>query len=123
LKLACVVRRIEILTDVRDTTDRCHIRCPAVIYTATTMTLYPNPSNSSAVVSVYAPTDDVYDIDVFNAAGQRILQLAKEARIIGHYSIIWNGRDAYNQTVSSGVYWIRIRSAQNRITQSLVLLR
>jgi hypothetical protein len=87
------------------------------------MTLYPNPSNSSAVVSVYAQTDDVYDIDVFNAAGQRILQLAKEARIIGPYSITWNGRDANHRNVSSGVYWIRIRSAQKRITQSLVLLR
>ena len=123
LRLACVVRRIEILTVVSETTDRCHVGCPAVICTATTMALYPNPGNSSAVVSVYAPTDDVYDIDVFNAAGQRILQLAKKARIIGHYSIIWNGRDAYNRTVSSGVYWIRIRSAQRRITQSLVLLR
>ena len=123
LRLACVVRRIEILTVVSETTDRCHVHCPAVICTATTMALYPNPGNSSAVVSVYAPTDDVYDIDVFNAAGQRILQLAKKARIIGHYSIIWNGRDAYNRTVSSGVYWIRIRSAQRRITQSLVLLR
>ena len=116
LRLACVVRRIEIPTVVSETTDRCQIHC-------TTMALYPNPGNSSTVVSVYAPTDDVYDIDVFNAAGQRILQLAKEARIIGHYSIIWNGRDAYNRTVSSGVYWIRIRSAQRRITQSLVLLR
>ena len=123
LRMACVIRRIETPTAIAHITDRHQVRCAVPICTATAMTLYPNPGNSSAVVSVYTPTDEVYDIDVFNAAGQRILQLTKDATISGHYSIVWNGRDAYNRTVSSGVYWISIRSVQRRITQSLVLLR
>jgi hypothetical protein len=123
LRLACVVRRIEILTTNVDIADRNYRSCSNDICSATTMNLYPNPGNSSAVVSVYTPTNDVYEIDVFNAAGQRIRQLAKDAIINGHYSIVWNGRDANNRSVSSGVYWIRVHSAQRRITKSLVLLR
>ena len=123
LRLACVIRRIESPTKIGDIADRNNRPCPNDICTATTVKLYPNPGNSSAVVSVYAPTNDVYDINVFNAAGQRIIQLVKDATINGHYSIVWNGRDANDRTVSSGVYWIRVHSAQRRITESLVLLR
>jgi len=42
---------------------------------------------------------------------------------MGLHSVVWNGRDMNNMAVSSGVYFYRISSFKNTITNKMLLMK
>ena len=122
LRLACVARKIEVTTAVHTTGAASGPRRYAE-YDRVEMVVYPNPFNSHAVININLPDEESIDIEIYNTAGHRIHQLASIRPIAGNYSVVWNGRDRQYMPVASGMYWIHVRSAGKRLTQSLVLLR
>ena len=122
LRLACVARKIEVTTAVHTTGAASGPRRYAE-YDRVEMVVYPNPFNSHAVININLPDEESIDIEIYNAAGHRIHQLASRRPVAGNYSVVWNGRDRQYMPVASGMYWIHVRSARKRLTQSLVLLR
>ena len=81
------------------------------------LTCYPNPFNSSTVISY--TNLEVNDIDIYDITGRLVKSFncnnGAESRII------WDGTDSHGQPVASGVYLAKIAAGQKTLTRKLVL--
>jgi hypothetical protein len=83
----------------------------------------PNPTARGAVVSYYLVEPDYVTVTVYNAAGKRIKTMEKRHRRDGWHRVRWDGIDAFGETVSSGVYFIRLQTRSATFSRKLVVVR
>jgi len=69
---------------------------------------YPNPFNPSTTVRFAIEKTAFADIAVYNVIGQKVKTLAAEVLNPGFYTANWNGTDENGQSVTSGVYFVRM---------------
>jgi hypothetical protein len=69
---------------------------------------YPNPFNPSTTVKFAIEKTAFADVAVYNVIGQKVKTLAAEVLNPGYYSATWNGTDESGQSVTSGVYFVRM---------------
>lgn len=62
-------------------------------------------------------------IEVFNLHGEGEIVLKNEKHACGHHTLEWEGRNAAEQWVSSGAYYLQFTSPEGSIRQKFVLLR
>jgi flagellar hook assembly protein FlgD len=55
--------------------------------------------------------------------GQKIRTVVNEDQSAGFRSIVWNGKDNYNNPVSSGVYFYRLHAGNYIQTRKMILMR
>ena len=69
---------------------------------------HPNPFNPTTTIK-YSLSNQIQNpqIEIFNTKGQKVRSFQLED-IIGENSIVWNGKDTNNKSVSSGVYFYRL---------------
>ncbi|MBN1883917.1 MAG: T9SS type A sorting domain-containing protein [Candidatus Krumholzibacteriota bacterium] len=85
---------------------------------------YPNPFNPSTVIEYELPKAAPVNISIYDTQGRLIKTLVNEHVSPGSYSVTWNGKNASNNFVTSGVYYCRITvDGRETITRKLVLLR
>jgi len=85
--------------------------------------VYPNPFNPVTNISYNVPSDGLVKVEIFNVKGQRVTTLRNEIQAAGTYSVIWNGTDSRNSSVSSGTYLCRITSSGKTNTQKMLLMK
>ena len=91
--------------------------------------IFPNPFQSSTTIQFTTEnTGKNTEIEIYNIKGQKIKTLecinyvdAKATQSL--HSIIWNGTDDSNKPVSSGIYFINLRSGKDNIIKKAVLMR
>ncbi|MCI0495819.1 T9SS type A sorting domain-containing protein, partial [candidate division KSB1 bacterium] len=69
---------------------------------------YPNPFNPATVINYALSHSDFVKLEIFNVLGQKVITLVDEFRAAGAYQISWEGVDAFNREVPSGVYFSRL---------------
>jgi hypothetical protein len=69
---------------------------------------YPNPFNPSTTVKFAIEKTAFADVAVYNVIGQKVKTLAAEVLNPGFYTAMWNGTDENGQSVTSGVYFVRM---------------
>ena len=69
---------------------------------------YPNPFNPTTTISFSIPEESNVELFIINIKGQRIKTLVSEQYSKGNYSVFWNGEDASNKQVGSGVYFYKL---------------
>lgn len=81
---------------------------------------YPNPFNNTTTIpyQVNRPTD--IKIEVYDTAGRRVTTLFDGKKMPGNHSETWNGTDSNGNTVSSGVYMLKVTSPDHTITKPYV---
>jgi hypothetical protein len=84
---------------------------------------YPNPFNPSTMIKFETKTADHVVIDVFNLKGQKVATLANDFYPVGTHQVEWNGKDSNNQSVSSGVYFYKMRSGRYTATKKMILMK
>ncbi|MGD8781738.1 MAG: YCF48-related protein [Ignavibacteria bacterium] len=83
---------------------------------------YPNPFNLSTTITFYLNQPSFINLEIYNILGIKIKTLLKEYRNRGLHKVIWDGRDGNNNTVSSGIYIVRISNNINsKINKSLLI--
>ena len=73
---------------------------------------YPNPFNPSTLIVFTIPYDlanENTELKIFDVQGRLITTLVNEQLAAGKYVIKWEGKNQYNQNVSSGVYFYNIK--------------
>jgi len=85
--------------------------------------VYPNPFNSTTRIHFDVPTSSKVKIIVYDALGRRVATLADKNFQAGSYHIEWNGNNASGMKVSSGVYFVSMRSPSFVATKKAVLLK
>jgi hypothetical protein len=69
----------------------------------------PNPFNPSTAIKFSIGNNSKIDLSIFNIKGQKIKTLAQNEFTKGSHSIIWSGDDEFGKTVSSGVYYYKLK--------------
>lgn len=83
----------------------------------------PNPFRQASVISYQIPAPGDINLEIYNASGQLVKTLQSGFQEAGMHSITWDGTNNDNQTVNSGVYFYRLRTADTTETKRMVLMR
>jgi len=84
---------------------------------------YPNPFNMSTTLHFTVDQNCYAELDIYNLQGRRIARLRAGNFPPGSYRISWNGRDLTGQPAESGLYFARLKSAQQVTTIKMMLLK
>jgi len=84
---------------------------------------YPNPFNPSTVIEYSVPEYSHVSISVFNVLGEKVKEIVNDFKNPGIYSAVWNGRDNYNNKVSSGIYFYSINTENFNSVKKMILLK
>lgn len=83
----------------------------------------PNPFNPSTNISFHLSKTSPTVLTIYNVKGQVIRTLINSPYQSGRYSVTWDGRDERGNSVSSGLYFCRLKSADSVLFQKLLLLK
>ena len=78
---------------------------------------YPNPFNPTTNISFSINEDSKVEISIFNLKGQKIKTLMQSTYQRGNHSVLWDGKDNFGNTVSSGLYMYKL-SVNDRLSQT-----
>jgi hypothetical protein len=84
---------------------------------------YPNPFNSVTNITFSVPKKSFIKITIYDILGNEINTICDEEIEKGIYTIQWNGLDNFNNSVSSGIYFINFNSLNYSKTIKAVLLK
>ena len=79
---------------------------------------YPNPFNPATTISYSLPAERKVIIKVFNLLGREVAELVNEEKGAGSYQVSFNA-----SSLSSGVYFYRIRAGDFVQTKKMILLK
>jgi len=84
---------------------------------------YPNPFNPQTNIQFYLPVVSEISINIYDLNGEHVKTLVNEQIWnAGAKSVVWNGTDDKNKTVSSGIYIIQFKSEKyNRFKRCLFI--
>jgi hypothetical protein len=83
----------------------------------------PNPANPEFLVRFAAREAGRVVLDVYNVRGELVVRLLDEELEAGAHQAVWGGRDRRGQSVSSGLYFLRLRLSDRVLTKRVTLLR
>ncbi len=83
----------------------------------------PNPFNPSTTLRFNLPVASHATLAIYDVSGQLVRMLVDGDLQPGEFSAYWDGRNGRGQTVSSGVYLVRMRAGSFEATQKLQLLK
>lgn len=84
---------------------------------------YPNPFNSTTMISYRLSQVSQVQLLIYNAAGQRVRSLVNSPQPAGTQTTIWNGQNDRGQSVGSGVYLCRLQIDDQVQVRKLMLIR
>ena len=72
---------------------------------------YPNPFNPNTKIEYQLPQRSTVTIDIYNILGQRIKTLVdNEPKDAGYYQLNWDGTNINGANVSTGIYFLFLRT-------------
>ena len=83
----------------------------------------PNPFNPSTTIHYEVPASAQVALSVYDVGGRLVRRLVNDQKPRGSHVVRWDGRDEGGQEVSSGVYFVLLRSAGFTLTKRMVLLK
>jgi hypothetical protein len=84
---------------------------------------HPNPFNPATSIQYSLPTRSHVVLEVYNLLGQKVTTLVDEVKEAGMHQVIWNGNDNQGNTVTSGVYFYRIKADNFSEVKKMVLMK
>ena len=84
---------------------------------------YPNPFNPSTVISYQLPQNELVNLEIYNALGEKVRTLVNETQDTGKYDVIWDGKNNFGNQLSSGIYLYRLTAGNYVKVMKMVLLR
>jgi M6 family metalloprotease-like protein len=85
---------------------------------------YPNPFNPETTIYFNLAEAGKVNLSIYDIKGRLVNTLVNERLDKGTQSVMWQGKDAYGSSVSSGVYFYRLeRALEGSMTRKLILLK
>jgi hypothetical protein len=84
---------------------------------------FPNPFNPTTQISYTLPRAAEVELTIYNIRGQKVRTLISQSQTGGEKSIVWDGLDDRSATVTSGVYFLRLRAGKFHETKKMILMR
>ncbi len=83
----------------------------------------PNPFNPSTRIGYRIPEAGQVDLTIYNVLGQQVRTLVQDHQSRGPYEVLWDGKDGFGRTVSSGVYFYRLAHPGGALTKRMLLVK
>lgn len=84
---------------------------------------YPNPFNPTTQISFYIGRDLPVALDIFNVKGQKVKSLYTGELGAGQHSFVWNGDNQAGSPVSSGIYFYRLTTPEDVLSNKMILMK
>lgn len=82
---------------------------------------HPNPFNTSTKISYTLPKDGHVALGIYNANGEKVITLFDGFQFKGDQTIEWHGVDHNGSTISTGVYFVHLKTEnQSQIIKILL---
>ena len=79
---------------------------------------YPNPFNSSTIISYNIPRNSNVRLEIFNVLGQKVDLLINKEQDAGNYKVQFNANH-----LSSGIYFYQLTTNRQSIIKKMMLLQ
>ncbi len=83
----------------------------------------PNPFNPTTTIAYDLAQGVKVNLTIYDVHGREVKQLVNGVQPAGNHQIVWDGRNASNTQVASGVYFYRLAAGQFVQTKKMVLLK
>lgn len=83
---------------------------------------YPNPFHEGATLRWEQKDTSPVELSIYNLKGQLVKKLIHEPKSAGSHETLWDGTDIAGKRVSSGIYFIRLKSAKHVVSAKMVKL-
>ena len=83
----------------------------------------PNPFNPATTIHFTLEKAIHVTLSIYDAKGRRVTMLVDDVRSAGPHQVRWDGTDAAGSSVSSGVYFYRMRAGNTSLSRRMVLLK
>jgi hypothetical protein len=87
------------------------------------LSLRPHPVVDGTSISLDLPRESPVRIDILDLAGRRVRTLEPGVLPAGPVSVSWDARNGSGRRVAAGVYFVRVRAADEVRTRKAVVLR
>lgn len=88
---------------------------------------YPNPFNPTTRIAFSVSSEDLDKealLSIYNLKGQKVKSYQFSPNSLNNYNeVIWNGKDANSNSVSSGVYFYRLDTYSKKISSKMILMK
>jgi hypothetical protein len=88
-----------------------------------TITATPNPFHGTVSTELNLPNEADASLEIFDVRGRRVATLADGLMQRGSHTFVWAGHDGRGQRVSTGIYFIRMRTGQKSVSRRIILIR
>ncbi len=104
------------VTSIRRTT-------PALAQNFTLEQNFPNPFNPSTTIRFNLNRASDISLTIYNMLGQKVRSLINKRVTAGNHRVVWDGRNALQNTVSSGIYFYQLKSGNQIMVKKMLLVR
>jgi len=87
------------------------------------LTGYPNPFNPVVTIAFTLGKQTDVKVDIYNIKGQHVKRLQNGLLKSGNQQLVWDGTDASNKPVGTGIYFVRVKTPVKAQTLKLMLLK
>ena len=84
---------------------------------------YPNPFNPNTTLRYSLIQPARLTLSIYDLRGREIARLVDGWQDLGHYEIVWDGRDRFGSRASSGIYFAAYRVEGKIYTRKMVLMK
>ena len=84
---------------------------------------YPNPFNPETTIQFTAEDAESAEILIYNIKGQKIKKLEIRNLKLGINEVVWDGTDENGKSVSSGIYFYKLKAANFEKTKKMILMK
>lgn len=84
---------------------------------------YPNPFNPTTKFTFTIPGSQQVTITVYDIMGREVKTLLNENKVIGKYTVSWDGTNSRGNTVSSLVYFYRLETTGFTDVKKMIFLK
>jgi len=84
---------------------------------------YPNPFNPETSIHFSLPSSMQVTLAIYDMLGRQVHQVFSGALQEGEHRLLWNGRNARGETMTSGVYFYRLSTPAGIRTGKMVLMK
>ncbi len=94
------------------------------VYSSELIGNYPNPFNPTTTISFsVTQNSDFVNLSIYNLKGQKVKTLVNAKLASDFYTYVWDGTNDSGRSVTSGIYFYKMRNADYSKTRKMILLK
>ena len=85
---------------------------------------YPNPFNPTTLITFFtAECAENAELVIYNLKGQKVITLIDEKLEASHHHVVWDGKDENSKSVSSGIYFYKMKCGDYTSVRKMILMK